>query len=55
MLQTGDICTNTGDNIIKVLCSKHFEARPATDISLDSYVDAPLSLVPVVVTPETFA
>ena len=38
---------------MEVLHTKHSEARPPTMVSLDSYLDPPLDLVPVDITGDT--
>ena len=37
VLQPGDRCTKTGNQMMEVLCTKHPEARTPTAASLDSY------------------
>ena len=41
VLQPGDRCTKTGDQVMDVLRVKHPEARTPTAASLDSYSDRP--------------
>ena len=47
VLQPGDRCTKTGDQVMEVLRAKHPEAQTPTTARLDSYPDRPLELTPV--------
>ena len=53
VLQTGDWCTKTGDQVMEVLRSKHPEARTPTAASLDSYPNRPLELTQVDIADDT--
>ena len=53
VLQPGDWCTKTGDQVAEVLRSKRPEARTPTAASLDLYPDCPPELTPVNITDET--
>ena len=47
VLQPGDRCTKTGERVMKVLCTKHPEARTPTAASLDAYPGKNSELTPV--------
>ena len=53
VLQPGDRCTKTGDQVMDVLCAKHPEARTPTVATLDSYPNRPLGLTPGDITEDT--
>ena len=53
VLKPARSCTNMGERVMKVLCTKHPEACPPTVSSLDSYQDCPPEFVPVGITDNT--
>ena len=53
VLQPGNRCTKTGDQVMEVFCGKHPEAETPTAASLDSYPDRPPELSPVNITDDT--
>ena len=53
VLQPGDRCTKTGDQVMEVIRTKHPEARKPTAASLDSYPGCPPELTPVDITEDT--
>ena len=53
VLQTGERCTKTGDQVMGVLHSKHLEASAPTASSLYSYPNQTPELVPVYITDDT--
>ena len=53
VLQTGKMCTKTGERVMEVLRTKQPEAHPLTAASLDSYPDRPPELFPVEITYDT--
>ena len=50
VLQPGDWCTKTGDQVMELLRTKHPETRTLTAASLDSYPGRPPELTPVDIT-----
>ena len=53
MLQPTDLCTNTGERVIEVLCTKNLDERPLTASILDRYTDLPPEIVPMDITDDT--
>ena len=53
VLQPGDRCKKTGDQVMEVIRPKHLEARTPTAASLYSYPDRPLELTPLDITDNT--
>ena len=53
VLQPGERCTKTGDQVVEVLREKHPEARAPTLSSIYSYPNQPPELVPVEITDNT--
>ena len=53
VLQPGDQCTKTGDQVMEVLRSKHLEAQTPGAANLDSYPGHPPELTPVDITEDT--
>ena len=50
VLQPGDRCTKTGDQVMEVLRAKHPEARTPTAASLESYPYRPPELTSIDIT-----
>ena len=50
VIQPGDRCTKTGDQVMEVLRTKHPEAWTPTAASLDHYKGCPPELTPVDIT-----
>ena len=53
VLQPGDRCEKTGDQVLEVLRAKHPEARTPTAACLESYTGRRLELTPVNITDDT--
>ena len=53
MLQPTDLCTNTGERVTEVLCTKNLDERPLTASILDRYTDLPPEIVPMDITDDT--
>ena len=47
VLNPAELCTNTKERVMDVLCTKHPDARPPAATILDTYQDRPPELVPV--------
>ena len=53
MLHTLEQCTNIGERVLEVLCTKYPEAHPPTVAILELYPDRPPEIVPVDITDDT--